>query len=166
MRPLSRHSRRSPIAVGLLVLACLVALGGCLPASVRPTPETTPTPTPAPTPEPTPTPTPGPPTPTPEPTFVAYTVVRGDTLVGIARRHQTDGRSIAYWNRATYPSLDPESAEYRPDLLQAGWVLQILPGREYVPPFDDGESGEEVTPAPSDDEEYEPESPPPDESGG
>ena len=62
---------------------------------------------------------------------------------------------------ARYPSLDPESAAYRPDLLQAGWVLQILPGQEYVPPIDDGESGEEVTPAPSADEEYETDSPAP-----
>lgn len=90
-----------------------------------------------------------------------YTVVRGDTLVGIARKHRTDGRSIAYWNRAAYPSLDPESAGYRPGLLQAGWVLQILPGGEYVAPLDEGESGEEVTPAPSGEEEYEPESPDP-----
>ncbi len=75
----------------------------------------------------------------------------GDTLVRIARRFKTSGRSIAYWNRATYPSLDPESAAYRPDLLKAGWVLQILQGQEYVPPPDDGESGIEVTPVPSDD---------------
>jgi len=143
------------------VLACLVAVAGCLPASVRPTPTPAVTPAPTPTPEPTPTPTPGPPTPTPEPTFVLYTVARGDTLVGIARMHRTDGRSIAYWNRATYPSLDPETAAYRPGLVQAGWVLRILPGGAYVPPLDEGESGEEVTPAPSGDEEYEPESPDP-----
>jgi hypothetical protein len=93
-------------------------------------------------------------------------VVRGDTLVQIARRFHTSGRSIAYWNRATYPSLDPESAAYRPDLLQAGWVLQIMPGLEYVPPPDDGESGVEVTPVPSDNEEYEPESPSPGASAG
>jgi LysM repeat protein len=82
-----------------------------------------------------------------------YTVVRGDTLVRIGRRFRTSGRSIAYWNRATYPSLDPESTSYRPDVLQVGWVLQIMPGQEYVPPPDDGESGEKVTPTPSDDEE-------------
>jgi hypothetical protein len=90
-----------------------------------------------------------------------YTVVRGDTLVGLGRRFRTTGRSIAYWNRATYPSLDPESATYAPDNLQAGWVLQIMPGQEYVPPPGDGESGEEVTPAPSGEDEYETESPGP-----
>jgi hypothetical protein len=90
-----------------------------------------------------------------------YTVVHGDTLVGIARRFGTSGRSIAYWNRQAYPSLDPESAAYQPGMLQAGWVLQILPGQEYVPPPGDGESGVEVTPAPSDDEEYETPSPSP-----
>ncbi len=159
-----RRPRHRPAALGpvaLVALACLVVLGGCLPTSVRPTPAPVPTPVPTPTPAPTPSPTPGPPTPTPAPSFLVYTVVRGDTLVGIARRHQTSGRSIAYWNRARYPSLDPESAAYRPDLLQAGWVLQILPGQEYVPPIDDGESGEEVTPAPSADEEYETDSPAP-----
>ena len=95
-----------------------------------------------------------------------YTVVRGDTLVKIARRFKTSGRSIAFWNRAAYPSLDPESAAYRPDLLQAGWVLRILQGQEYVPPPEDGESGVEVTPVPSDDEEYDIESPSPEAGAG
>ena len=76
------------------------------------------------------------------------------------------GRSIAYWNRATYPSLDPESAAYRPDLLKAGWVLQVLQGQEYVPPPDNGESGVEVTPVPSDDGGYDTGSPSPDASAG
>ena len=58
--------------------------------------------------------------------------------IAIARRHRTSGRSIAYWNRDEYPSLDPESANYRPNVLQRGWVLKILPGQEYVPPPDDG----------------------------
>ena len=93
-------------------------------------------------------------------------MVHNDTLVQIARRFKTSGRSIAYWNRAKYPSLDPESAAYRPNLLQAGWVLQIMPGQEYVPPPDDGESGVEVTPVPSDDEEYDPGSPSPAASAG
>ena len=162
-RPRLRLRQR---AVALFAVACVVALAGCLPAAVRPTPTPAPTPVPTPAPTPAPTPTPGPPTPTPAPTFLLYTVARGDTLVGIARRYRTDGRSIAYWNRATYPSLDPESADYRPNLLQAGWVLQIMPGQAYVPPPDDGESGEEVTPAPSEDEEYETESPGPGASAG
>ena len=65
-------------------------------------------------------------------------------------------RSIAYWNRDEYPSLDPESANYRPNVLQRGWVLEILPGQEYVPPPDDGETGEQATPTPDDSEDYEP----------
>ena len=85
-----------------------------------------------------------------------YTVARGDTLTSIARRHRTSGRSIAYWNRDEYPSLDPESADYRPNVLQRGWVLKILPGQEYVPPPDDGETGEQATPTPDDSEDYEP----------
>ncbi len=162
----SYRSRCRQVSFGLVVVACLVAIAGCLPASVRPTPTPASTPGPTATPAPAPTASPAPPTPTPGPTFLLYTVVRGDTLVGIGRRFGTTGRSIAYWNRAAYPSLDPESSAYRPDLLQAGWVLQVLPGQEYVPPVDDGESGEEVTPAPSGDEEYETESPVPGESDG
>ena len=79
---------------------------------------------------------------------------RGDTLTGIARRYGTSGRSIAYWNRDQYPSLDPESANYDPNALQRGWVLRVLPGEEYVPPPDDGETGESPTPSPGE-EEYE-----------
>src|SRR4249920_2244118 len=57
-------------------------------------------PTPRPTPAgPTPTPSFIRPTPTPGATFALYTVKRGDTLVGIAKKFKTDGRSIAYWNR-------------------------------------------------------------------
>ena len=73
------------------------------------------------------------PTPTPEPTFALYTVARGDTLVRIAKRFKTSGRSIAYWNRVTYPSLDPDSPKYQPDRLEVGWVLQLLPGQEVDP---------------------------------
>ena len=146
-------------AAGLVVALLLTTLAAaCLPASIRPTP--TPTPTPAPTAPPTPTPTPAPPTPTPAPTCLLHKVVAGDTLTGLARRFKTSGRSIAYWNRDLYPTLDPESADYAPDNLQRGWVLRILPGLEYVPPPDDGETGEEPTPTPPD--EYE--SPAPEEA--
>ena len=140
---------RSPV----LAIFLTVALAACLPASIRPTPTPPPTPTPAPTAPPTPTPTPGPPTPTPAPTFLLHKVVGGDTLTGLGRRYKTSGRSIAYWNRDQYPTLDPESADYAPDNLQRGWVLRILPRHEYVPPPDDGETGEEPTPTPPD--EYE-----------
>jgi hypothetical protein len=150
-----------PRAAALAAVALSLAVGGCLPASIRPTPTPVPPPTPSPTLAPTPTPTPGPPTPTPAPTFKLVTVKRGDTLVSLGRRYKTSGRSIAYWNRDQYPSLDPESPGYRPNVLQVGWVLRIIPGQEYVPPPDDGETGIKVTPTPDDteDESSAPESP-------
>lgn len=67
------------------------------------------------------------PTPTPAPTFVVYAVKAGDNLNSIARQFGTTARSIAYWNAATYPSLNPESAKYQPGLLKVGWTLQIIP---------------------------------------
>lgn len=140
-----------PRGLALLAVASLLALAACLPASVRPTPTPSPAlPTPAPL--PTPTPTPGPPTPTPAPTFAMYTVKRGDNLLGIAKRFRTTGRSIAYWNRDAYPSLDPESPKYNPNRLDIGWVLRILPGK-----VQDSPPG--ATPTP-------PEGEPPDESLG
>lgn len=125
-------------------------LAGCLPAAIRPTSAPPGTPTPAPTASPTPTPTPGPPTPTPGPTFALYRVVRGDSLTSIAARFHTSGRSLAYWNRDRYPTLDPESARYQPDKLDAGWVLRVIPGQEYVPPPGDGETGISDSPTPAD----------------
>ena len=68
------------------------------------------------------------PTPTPLPPFVAHVVVRGDSLGSIARRYATTARSIAFWNRDHYPSLDPLSPGYRPNLIQPGWVLLVRPG--------------------------------------
>jgi hypothetical protein len=76
---------------------------------------------------PTPQPTLGRPTPTPEPTFLAYVVKKGDSLNSIAHKYKTTARSIAFWNRATYPSLDPESAKYEPNLLKLGWTLLVRP---------------------------------------
>jgi hypothetical protein len=143
------HRSRSTVHVALAVCIALL-LGACLPASIRPTPTPGPTPTPAPTPTPPPTPTPGPPTPTPGPTFLLYTVVRGDTLTSIARKQHTSARSVAYWNRDQYPSLDPESPKYNPDSLKRGWILRIIPGQEYAAPSDNGETGEQVTASPDD----------------
>ena len=134
-----RH--RDPIG-GLLVaiaIALAILLAACVPeptnrpsqvagASARST--ATPIPTP---PGPTPTPSFVRPTPTPQPTFLIYTVVAGDTLVAIARRFNTSGRSIAYWNRATYPSLDPDSAGYNPNYLKLGWTLLLIPDKEVDP---------------------------------
>ncbi len=139
----------------LALIAIVLVASACLPAAVRPATLPPATPTPLPTPTPVPTPTPAP-TPTPGPSFTAYTVASGDTLTRIARRFKTSARSIAYWNRDQYPSLDPESAHYRPNSIQRGWVLKILPNHEYVPPPDDGETGIQETPTPDDSEDYEP----------
>ena len=67
------------------------------------------------------------PTAGPSPSFFVYTVVRGDSLLSIARRYGTSGRSIAYWNRDTYPSLDPDSKGYDPNRIEIGWKLKLIP---------------------------------------
>ncbi len=150
----TRPGRTRRTVSGLVAaLAVLLLAAGCLPASVRPTPPPPPTASPSPSPSPTASPTPGPPTPTPEPTFLVHTVKRGETLLSIAKRYKTDGRSVAYWNRDTYPSLDPESPDYNPDNLKVGWTLRLLPGRAYQPPSDDGETGIKETPTPDDEED-------------
>ena len=63
----------------------------------------------------------------PGPSFFVYTVARGDSLLSIARRYGTTGRSIAYWNRDTYPSLDPDSKGYQPNRIEIGWKLRMIP---------------------------------------
>ena len=68
------------------------------------------------------------PTPTPLPTFIAYVVKAGDSLNTIAHQYNTTARSIAWWNRGTYPSLDPESAGYTPGHIEPGWTLVLIPG--------------------------------------
>ena len=67
------------------------------------------------------------PTPSPQPTFVTHVVERGDTLSSIGREYRTTARSIAWWNRGTYPTLDPESPDYDPNNLKVGWELRLLP---------------------------------------
>jgi LysM domain len=123
------------LLVFLVVLAAILA-AGCLPSGTRgegtglfgsgSTGSAAPSVSPAPT-GPTPRPSFVPPTPTPEPTFLAYVVKKGDSLNTIAHRFKTTARSIAFWNRATYPSLDPESAKYQPNLLKLGWTLLLRP---------------------------------------
>ena len=81
------------------------------------------------------------PTATPQPTFLAYRVRSGDTITSIARDHETTVRSLGYWNRATYPSLDPDSSRYNPDNLRVGWTLLLIPGVEVDP--------DEITPPPT-----------------
>ena len=68
------------------------------------------------------------PTPSPPPAFETYRVKPGDTLNSIARRLKTDGRSLAWWNRGFYPSLDPEGPDYDPNTIRVGWVLNYLRG--------------------------------------
>jgi hypothetical protein len=70
-----------------------------------------------------------PPTPTPLPTFLVYVVRPSDSLLSIAKRLHTTGRSLAYWNRAAYKSLDPDAPGYAPDKIQVGWKLRYIPGQ-------------------------------------
>ena len=125
---------RAAIAIGTASLVALLA--GCLPPGGRgaasggtrasASSASALTATPAPT-GPRTSPSFVAPTPTPQPTFLVYTVKSGDNLDSIAHRFGTTGRSIAYWNGATYPSLDPESDQYAPGLLKIGWTLRIVP---------------------------------------
>jgi hypothetical protein len=118
------------LLIAVILAACVPEPTNRIPAGATPTPTATPVPTPA---GPTPTPSFVRPTPTPQPTFLTYTVKSGDSLGAIAKRFKTSARSIAYWNRATYPSLDPESGSYRPDYLKVGWVLVLIPNAEVDP---------------------------------
>jgi nucleoid-associated protein YgaU len=127
-------SPRRAIVVPVVALAIAAAAAGCLPAGTRGRGSgdaggaTEPTRTAVAAPSgPSPSPSFLRPTPTPGPSFVVYTVKAGDSLNSIAHHFETTGRSIAYWNGATYPSLDPESPKYEPGLLKVGWTLQILP---------------------------------------
>jgi peptidoglycan/xylan/chitin deacetylase (PgdA/CDA1 family) len=134
------RTRIAPIrraVLGLALVVSVVLVAGCDGATLVPTETapgttsvTTATPTSLETEVAAPSPTFVRPTPTPEPTFVAYVVASGDTLTAIARRFATTARSIAYWNRATYPSLDPDSPTYEPDRIEAGWTLRVIPGVE------------------------------------
>ena len=122
------HRPRALVSAGLIAV---LAIAACVPETTRNLGPTSPaqasaTATPGPT-GPTPRPSFVPPTPTPMPTFLVYTVVRGDTLLTIGRRFGTTGRSIAFWNRATYPSLDPDSPRYAPNSIKVGWTLMLIP---------------------------------------
>jgi LysM domain len=78
------------------------------------------------------------PTPAPAPTLTAYVVRAGDTLAALAARFGTTVDSLAYWNRARYPTLDPESRTYAPNRIEIGWRLDYVPGQvvdpENLPP--------------------------------
>jgi hypothetical protein len=155
------------VRLGLLgVLAVCLSVSACLPSAARdvsptiggaasaaPPPPSTPTPVPAPS-APTPRPSFVPPTPTPVPTFLVYTVASGDSLNTIAHRFGTTARSIAFWNRATYPTLDPEAPGYKPGLLKVGWTLMVIPNAvfdEQDLPEPSDLVGPQPTPTPSDD---------------
>ncbi|HEX5239944.1 MAG TPA: polysaccharide deacetylase family protein [Candidatus Limnocylindrales bacterium] len=125
---------RSPL-VTLALAAVLLALAtAALVPSLLSTPGSSPIAAASPSgrASPSPTPTPGLtlayPTPSPEPTFLSYTVRVGDTLSSIARTYSTTARSLSWWNRGTYPSLDPESSGYDPNSIKPGWSLVLLPG--------------------------------------
>ena len=136
-RPRRRQPRSaldSPLLSALLVVvvvglaAAIVFVPGVL-SPAAPTPAASfgqPTGTPVVT-GPTPAATFARPTPSPGPSFVTYRVKSGDSLNSIARRFRTTARSIAWWNRGAYPSLDPQSAEYDPNTIRVGWVLVVLP---------------------------------------
>jgi LysM domain len=114
-----------------LAIAAVVALvGACDPALQEPPTSAA---TNAPSPATSPTPSFVRPTPTPQPTFLIYTVARGDTLSSIADAFGTSAQSLAYWNRASHPSLDPESSRYDPDTIQVGWTLILIPFNEVDP---------------------------------
>lgn len=134
--PLATPAMAASLAIVLVALvAAILVVPGLLPGgSATPSPGSTagPTATPDGTAGRSPTPVPSPtfvrPTPTPGPTFTSYTVRAGDSLNSIADDFTTTARSIAWWNRGTYPNLDPQSADYEPDHIEPGWVLVVIPG--------------------------------------
>ena len=121
-----RRSVAPLVLLATIVAACLPATAGPAGSAAGP-PAGVPTATPGPT-GPTPSPSFVRPTPTPMPTFAAYVVRAGDSLNTIAHRFGTTARSIAFWNRTTYPSLDPDSGRYSPNSIRIGWTLVLIPG--------------------------------------
>jgi peptidoglycan/xylan/chitin deacetylase (PgdA/CDA1 family) len=71
------------------------------------------------------------PTPTPQPTPLIYFVKSGDSLISIALEFGTTARSIGFWNRDRYPTLDPESEAYDPNRIGVGWTFTIVPKTVY-----------------------------------
>ena len=114
----------SVVLAALIVSACAVDLGlTAPPATTAPAASLAPTPSPS--------PSFVRPTPNPSPTFFVYEVRGGDTLTSIAREFGTTARSIAYWNRDRYPSLDPDAPDYEPDRITIGWTLRLIPTAEF-----------------------------------
>lgn len=131
-------SQRRRAASTIVVVVALSVMAACVPpplARGTASPATSTAPPPDPTLSAVPTgPTPPPsfvrPVPTALPTFLGYLVKGGDTLDAIAKAHRTTVASLAFWNRARYPSLDPDSPEYDPDRIEVGWVLLLVPDNE------------------------------------
>ncbi len=103
--------------------------------------------------QPSPSPAPGidrpfRPTPGPAPTMTIYVVRAGDTLAALADRFGTTVESLSYWNRARYPSLDPESGAYAPNRIEAGWRLGYI-SNEVVDTGNLPPAAASSTPAPS-----------------
>lgn len=129
--PTTRTLARLAAGPAMAVLLASCGLGDLPARSVEPTdspaassvasvaPSAAPSGTPGPTPAPTPS---------PQPTSFSYEVKAGDSLVNLGHRYKTTGRSIAFWNRKAYPSLDPDKSTYNPNLLEIGWRLTIYPG--------------------------------------
>jgi LysM domain len=135
-RPRTRSTLDSPWLAGILVVVVLGLVGTIFvgPALFGAPAQTNtavlpsasgPSPSPA---GPTPRPTFARPTPSPGPTFLTYVVRSGDSLNSIAKKFRTTARSIAWWNRGTYPRLDPESSNYDPNTIRVGWALVVMPG--------------------------------------
>ena len=97
--------------MALLVVA-MVVIGCATPVDSAASPGSAPASGVAPSAEPSASAPTGPfrPSPAPSPTFASYVVRRGDTLRALAARFATTAESLAYWNRARYPTLDPVSA--------------------------------------------------------
>ena len=142
--------RRPPVAAPLataLLLVAMVVIGCATPVDSAASPGSAPASGVAPSAEPSASAPTGPfrPTPAPSPTFASYVVRRGDTLLALAARFATTAKSLAYWNRARYPRLDPDSAAYAPDRIDVGWTLVYLPGQvvdaESPPPAAAASSG-------------------------
>lgn len=127
----------------LAVLSVACGLGDLPTRAPRSAAPETPGPTASPTSIPSPTATTSP-TPRPLPTPLVYKVKAGDSLLSIAKKFKTSARSIAFWNRAKYKSLDPESPKYDPNRIEIGWLLTITPGVKQ----EDGGPPSEASPTP------------------
>jgi Tfp pilus assembly protein FimV len=125
------------LAIGTLCIGAALVAAGCDLATLTPTTgpsdavEATATVTASPSTPPSPSFVR--PTPTPLPTFLVYVVRSGDTLSSIANAFGTKAQSVAYWNRAAYPSLDPDSSRYDPNTIKVGWTLRLIPNAEVDP---------------------------------